>query len=117
MDYGKIVALDKPDRLKHLVGKDIISLRTEDNDKAAEEIRLRYQIEVRQDDSELKFEVAKGEKFLPALIKEFNTKILSLSLRHPSLDDVFLKLTGREIREEQVRNSLKSVNSHQRMRH
>jgi ABC-2 type transport system ATP-binding protein len=118
MDYGKIVALDKPERLKHLVGKDIISLKTEDNDQAVEEIRQRYQVEARLDDNELRFEVAKGEKFLPTLIKEFNTKILSLSLRHPSLDDVFLKLTGREMREEQASNSLKAVVSHhsQRMR-
>jgi ABC-2 type transport system ATP-binding protein len=109
MDHGKIVALDTPNRLKHIVGKDIISVGTDDNDKAAEEIRRRYQIEVRQDGNELVFEVAKGENFLPDFIREFGSRVLSIGLRHPSLDDVFLKLTGREIREEGISDVFKAM--------
>jgi len=109
MDYGKIVALDTPKRLKRIVGKDIISVGTDDNDKVGEEIRRRYQIEVRQDNNELVFEVAKGEKFLPDFIKEFGSRVLSIGLRHPSLDDVFLKLTGHEIREEGVSDVFKAM--------
>jgi len=119
MDYGKIVALDTPERLKAVVSKDIISVTTDDNGRAAEEIKQRYQIEVRNDDNTLTFEVAKGEKFLPDFIKGLKTKILSVSLRHPSLDDVFLKLTGREIREEGTNGAFKAmVKQHgRRMRH
>ena len=109
IDYGKLVAIDTPEELKKLVGKDIISLKTDDNNRAAAEIRLRYQIETRHDSDGLTFEVASGEEFLPAFIKEFGTKILSVSLRHPSLDDVFLKLTGREIRQEEVSNAFKAM--------
>ena len=46
------------------------------------------------------FEVAKGEEFIPDFIRNFNVRILSVNLHRPTLDDVFLKLTGREIREE-----------------
>jgi len=109
MNHGKIVAMDTPERLKHIVGKDIISVKTDDDDRAAEEIRRRYQIEARRDNNELTFEVASGEAFLPTFIKEFGTKILSVSLRHPSLDDVFLKLTGREMREEEVSDVFKAM--------
>jgi ABC-2 type transport system ATP-binding protein len=109
IDYGKLVALDTPERLKKIVGRDIISLKTGDGDKATEEIRLRYQIEARRDGDELTFEVSRGEEFLPEFIKEFSTKILSVSLRRPSLDDVFLKLTGREIRQEEVRDVFKAM--------
>ena len=59
--------------------------------------------------NELTFEVDNGEQFLPTFIKEFGTKILSVSLRHPSLDDVFLKLTGHEIREGEVSNVFKAM--------
>lgn len=119
MDYGKIVALDTPKRLKRIVGKDIISVGTYDNDKVAEEIRQRYQIEVRQDNNELIFKIAKGEKFLPSFIKEFGSRVISIGLRHPSLDDAFLKLTGREIREEGVSDVFKAlIRQHgRRMRH
>ncbi len=109
IDHGKLVAMDTPEGLKKLVSEDIISVRTDNNDRAAEEIKSRYQIESRHDSDGLTFEVASGEEFLPAFIKEFSTKILSVSLRHPSLDDVFLKLTGREIRQEEVSNGFKAM--------
>jgi len=109
IDYGKLVAMDSPEKLKRIVSKDIISVKTDDSDKAAEEIRLRYQIEARRDGDELTFEVDGGEKFLPTFLKEFTTKILSVSLRKPSLDDVFLKLTGREIRQETVNDEFKAL--------
>ncbi len=109
IDYGKLVAIDTAEELKKLVGKDIISLKTDDNNRAAEEIQLRYRIEARYDSDGLTFEVASGEEFLPAFIKEFDTKILSVSLRRPSLDDVFLKLTGREIRQEEVSDTFKAM--------
>ena len=109
IDHGKLVAIDTPENLKTIVGKDIISVRTGDDDRAAGEIRLRYQIEARRDSNGLTFEVANGEEFLPNFIREFDIKILSVNLRRPSLDDVFLKLTGREIREGEVSNAFKAM--------
>jgi len=109
IDYGKIVALDTPERLKEIVGKDIISVRTGDDGRAAEEIRLRYQFEARRDSSGLTFEVTNGEEFIPSFVKEFGTTILSINLRRPTLDDVFLKLTGRELREEEVKDIFKAM--------
>jgi len=109
IDYGKLIAMDTPAKLRRMVGKDIVSLRTDDNDRAAEEIRRRYRIEARHDGDGLCFEVANGEEFLPVLLREFSTLIVSVSMRRPSLDDVFLKLTGREIREEGVSDTFKAM--------
>lgn len=119
IDYGKLVVIDTPEKLKKMVGKDIISVKTDDNDRAAEEIRLRYQIEARLDGNGLTFEITNGEEFLPAFIRGFGTKILSVNLRRPSLEDVFLKLTGRQMREEDVSDEFKAmVRQHGlRMRH
>ena len=109
IDYGKLIAMDTPAKLKRMVGKDIVSLKTDDNDKAAEEIRLRYQIEARHDGDGLCFEVTNGEEFLPVFLREFNIRIIGVSMRRPSLDDVFLKLTGHEIREEDVSDTFKAM--------
>jgi ABC-2 type transport system ATP-binding protein len=109
MDYGKIVAVDTPEELKKIVGKDIISVKTDDDDRAVEEVRLRYRIEARRDSNGLAFEVANGEEFLPTFIRGFGTKILSVSLRRPSLDDVFLKLTGREIRQDEISDVFRAM--------
>ena len=111
IDEGKIVALDTPKKLKKIVGQDIISVKTEDDAKAIEEIRQRYQIEARSDGGGLTFSVKNGEEFLPEFIKGLRTKILSVNLRRPSLDDVFLKLTGREIRDEESKD-YKSIAHH-----
>jgi len=109
IDHGKLVTIDTPEELKKIVGKDIISVKTDDNDKAAEELRLHYRIEARHDSNGLTFEVDGGEEFLPNFIRQLGTKILSVSLRRPTLDDVFLKLTGREIREEEASDEFKTM--------
>jgi ABC-2 type transport system ATP-binding protein len=109
IDYGKLVAIDTPAKLKRMVGKDIVSLKTDDNGKAAEEIKLRYKIEARHDGDGLCFEVVNGEEFLPIFLRKLNTRIIGVSMRRPSLDDVFLKLTGHEIREEDVSDTFKAM--------
>jgi ABC-2 type transport system ATP-binding protein len=104
IDHGKLVAMDTPSRLKHTVGNDIVSVKTGDNRKAAEEIKSRYGTDVRADGDNLNFTVENGEEFLPAFVRDSGLNITSISVRHPTLEDVFLKLTGREIREEEAGN-------------
>jgi len=102
IDYGRIVALDTPDGLKRMVGGDVVTLRTADDSKAAAFITRRFGVEVRRLDGQggIYFEISSGEEFIPRLIKEIPFPVHSISLRRPTLDDVFLKLTGRHIREE-----------------
>jgi ABC-2 type transport system ATP-binding protein len=109
MDYGKIIALDSPEKLKGMVGGDMISLSTVDNPKAQAELKERYQINATDDGEQIIFEIARGDRFIPTLIKELKTEILSVSLRRPTLDDVFLKLTGHRLRDEAVKNELKEM--------
>ncbi len=109
IDHGKLIVIDTPEKLKDAVGKDIIFVKTDDDEKAAEEISLRYRIQARHDSDGVTFEVESGEEFIPTFIKEFSTRIRSVSLRHPTLDDAFLKLTGREIRQEQVTDVFKAT--------
>ncbi len=109
IDRGKLIAMDTPERLKRMVARDIVSLKTADDDRAAEEIRLRYNIRARRDGGGLSFDIENGEEFLPVLLREFNIRILGVSMRRPSLDDVFLKLTGREMREEEVSDVFKEL--------
>jgi ABC-2 type transport system ATP-binding protein len=109
IDYGKLIALDSPRGLKGMVGGDMLSLGTVDNPKAQAELRERYQINAAQDGEQITFEITNGDRFIPTLVKELKTEILSVSLRRPTLDDVFLKLTGRRLRDEAVKNELKEM--------
>jgi ABC-2 type transport system ATP-binding protein len=99
IDQGKIVALDTPDALKRMVGVDIVTLRSEDDEGAAREIRERYGLEAQTDDGRIRLEVEAGAEFIPRLVRELGIAIKSVDLHRPTLDDVFLKLTGRAIRE------------------
>ncbi len=118
IDHGKLVAMDTPEKLKRMVAKDIITLKTDDNTAAAAAIAQRYNTEVRPDGDNLTFAVENGEEFLPVFLKETSIKISHISLRRPTLEDVFLKLTGREIRDEEVGNSIKEhLRQQGRMRH
>lgn len=109
LDHGKIIALDSPEGLTSMVGKDIISIGTANDEQAEAELRSRYHIEANYDGGQLTFEVPNGEEFLPAFIKEFGTPILNVGLRHPTLDDVFLKLTGHQLRDEVITNDIKQM--------
>jgi ABC-2 type transport system ATP-binding protein len=109
MDYGKLIALDSPKGLKGMVGGDMINLSTKDNQKAQAELERRYSIQARGDGEQLTFEIANGDRFIPTLIKELETEIISISLRRPTLDDVFLKLTGRGLRDEAVKSGFKEM--------
>ena len=102
IDQGKIVALDTPDALKRMVGVDILTLRTEDNEAAAREIGERYGLKPQRDDTHIHLEVEAGAEFIPRLVGELGIAIKSVDLHRPTLDDVFLKLTGRAIREEEA---------------
>ena len=99
IDQGKIVALDTPDALKRMVGVDIVTLKTEDDEQAAREIHERYGLEPKRDDTRIRLEVEAGAEFIPRLVTELGVAIKSVDLHRPTLDDAFLKLTGRAIRE------------------
>lgn len=104
IDQGKIIALDTPANLKKKVGGDIIQLKSQEKDKLKKEIKEKYKIKIKEIDGKLQIEVPDGESFLPKLFNDLSTKIDAIELRKPTLEDVFLKLTGRKIREEEATN-------------
>ncbi len=105
IDHGEIVAMDTPARLKAMVGEDIIILDTDNNELAAGIIEKQLHIPVKKGAEGLQFEVSEGARFIPGFMSSFTAadkhpQILSISLRRPTLDDVFLKITGRAIRQQ-----------------
>jgi len=116
IDHGEIIALDTPDSLKKTIGGDVIYLTTQNPKAAKEEIAHRYAVQVHEDPPKgLHFEMTHGAEFIPGFIREAGFKITSISVRRPTLEDVFLKLTGRKLREEQP-DSLNLMKSHARMK-
>lgn len=101
IDHGEIVALDTPEHLKSAVGGDLITISAVDGRASADELRQRYGIAPIVDDGKgtVSFRVPAGEAFLPEFVRGFGQRLEAISVRRPTLDDVFLHLTGREIRD------------------
>jgi ABC-2 type transport system ATP-binding protein len=99
IDHGEIVALDTPTGLKGAVGGDLVTITTADRQAAATELRGRYGLESSVADGTVSFQVPAGETFLPEFVRTFGQPMEAIGLRRPTLDDVFLHLTGHEIRD------------------
>jgi ABC-2 type transport system ATP-binding protein len=99
IDRGRIIACDTPSALKSSLKGDTIHLKTEDDDAAMLEINDRFGLKAVMTEAGLFIIVDNGERFIPRLFEQLKTGILSISLKRPSLEDVFLNLTGKEIRE------------------
>jgi ABC-2 type transport system ATP-binding protein len=118
MDHGKIIALDTPARLKEMVHGDIIHLVTADNQLAVQEIQKTFGITAQTENGGLSLEAERGDEFIPKLIHSLTVETLSVGLKKPTLNDVFLRLTGRTIRDEVLQNdreiTREFVRSHRR---
>ena len=99
IDHGEIVALDTPAGLKSAVGGDVVTITTGEREAAATELRSRYGVQPSLADGTVSFQVPAGEAFLPEFVRTFGQPMEAIGLRRPTLDDVFLHLTGREIRD------------------
>lgn len=104
IDCGKIVALDKPKVLKDKLKGDIVSLKVADPEKFLAILRRSSLVnEAKIVDDRLHLQVGNGGRALPKLIdiiKSRGGQVQEASLSRPTLEDVFIKYTGKAIREE-----------------
>jgi len=117
IDYGRTVALDTLEKLKDGIGGDVISVKTEDNEEAMRLLEGQYKLKPGIENGIISFTVPHGEEFLPKFVSGFPLRLLSIGLRRPTLEDVFLKLTGRNIREQEVDSMQKMKNMARMRRH
>jgi len=105
MDHGQIVALDSPEALKAQIGKDRVSIHTDDDDAAIAALRDRFGLDARVAEGAVTFGVPAGEEFVPRLFAELGIPIKAVSVSRPTLDDVFMSYTGTTIRDAEEDSS------------
>lgn len=109
IDRGKIVAIDNPDNLKNMVGGDVVSIEIEgDTKNYLEKLKeLKWIKSLMVQNGILRMTLEMGERKIPSLInlaEKSGVRVNSVNLRKPSLEDVFLFFTGREMRDEEGEN-------------
>jgi len=105
IDQGRIVAIDSPSALKASVGADTVTLSTADDDRAATEITERLHVDVERRHDHLVLHVPDGEEFIPKIFANVDIGVWSINVRRPSLDDVFIKYTGHDLRDADAGNT------------
>ena len=104
IDYGKIVAEGTPEELKRAVAGDVVTLTVGGEQQRAFDL-IKDQAFVREaklDHESMQLYVDRGEVAMPLilrLLEDANMQLLTVELHRPSLDDVFLRQTGRSLRE------------------
>lgn len=94
MHRGRLAALDTPAALRAAVGGDAITIRTEDPQSLAAEIRQRYNVEPMVVDGSVRLELPDGHQWIARLVEAFPQRIESITLGKPTLEDVFIHFTG-----------------------
>ncbi|MFH1054630.1 MAG: ATP-binding cassette domain-containing protein [Candidatus Altiarchaeota archaeon] len=98
IDHGKVAVLDSPKRLKRNLGGDIIKLKAKKlNVKALE--ALDYVADVKKFEGGYSLTVEDAGLHLQDVLAAAG-RVESVEVRSPNLDDVFMKYTGRAIRDE-----------------
>jgi ABC-2 type transport system ATP-binding protein len=109
IDYGQIKVVGEPNQLKNQIGGDIITLKftnqkNNNANQALTEIKKLPSIENIAPTQDSYNVIAKdGETTVPKIFEavgKAGATVESISLKRPSLDDVFMAYTGRELREE-----------------
>lgn len=97
LDLGKLVGLDTPEKLKMVIGGDVLTISTRDPQRLVEGVKKRFEISTELVNGAIHIERDRGHEFVPELIEAFPGEIDSVTVGKPTLEDVFLHLTGHRL--------------------
>jgi ABC-2 type transport system ATP-binding protein len=97
LDEGKLVAEGKPDELRASIGADVITIEASDAAALAEAVTKRFGQPASVSGGVVRFERQDGARFVPELVSAFGADVKSVKVGRPTLEDVFIKLTGRHL--------------------
>jgi len=94
LDQGRLVALGTPDQLRAEVGGDVISIASRQPAELSARIRERFGVEATVLDGTVRIEREQGHELIPRLAEAFPGEIDAVTIRKPTLEDVFIRRTG-----------------------
>src|SRR5437588_9281678 len=102
IDHGKLITVDTPDHLKQTFGGTILELETSQPFESVEQIKeLPGVKEVQQEGRRLKIRTAGVDHIVPQIVNivSQDAELRDLAVREPTLDEIFLQLTGTALRD------------------
>lgn len=102
LDRGKLLAVDTPTALRETIGGDVLTVATNDPAGLAARMTERFEATVEVIDGAVRMERERGHQFVTELIEAFPGEIDSVTVGKPTLDDVFIHMTGRRLEHERL---------------
>lgn len=102
MREGKLLAHDTPRALKAMIGTEMVVIQPAEPEAMAERLRREMGLAVRLHGDELRLEETENGDGLPLLeriLERYRPEILSISIKQPGLEDVFVHVTGKAVPE------------------
>jgi ABC-2 type transport system ATP-binding protein len=96
MHKGELAALDTPAALQAAVGGDAITIRTKDPVALATAIDEKFHVHALVLDGSVRLEQSNGHQWIARLVEAFPDRIDSITLGKPTLEDVFIHITGHQ---------------------
>jgi ABC-2 type transport system ATP-binding protein len=97
LDRGRLVAIDTPVALTAAVGGDVVVVQPIDAVALQAKVRERFGVEGTRIDGTLRLEHARGHELVRDLVDAFPEDVQSITFGKPTLEDVFVRLTGRRL--------------------
>jgi len=98
LDDGKLIAHEKPDKLKKMVGRSVLVMESDHADDLVKSLRKFYGEAVSQVNGSVRIEKENSEDLIGPIMRDHGNIIQSITVKKPSLEDAFIHLTGHEFR-------------------
>jgi ABC-2 type transport system ATP-binding protein len=100
LQNGRLLACDTPAALKERIGGDVITVTSKTPERVRDALRDRLGVEAEIVDGVVRLERPRGHEFVPQLIEAAPGMVDSVSVGKPTLQDVFIQLTGQRFTTE-----------------
>ncbi len=95
LDRGRLVAQGAPDELKRSMNKDVLVIEAEQTEVLRAEIEAQVSVTTTLVDGTVRIECDDGQAMMASLYAGFRERISAIRLGRPTLEDVFIRETGR----------------------
>ena len=110
MRQGKLLAYDSPTALKAMIGTEMVVIHAKDTEGLASRLRAEMGLAVRCIGDEVRLEETENGESLPLLekiLERYRPDVLTISIKQPGLDDVFVHVTSKAVPDHALALDLK----------
>lgn len=102
LHHGRLIACDTPDALRATVGMDVLKLAVRDPEGMAGRLQERFGWAGAVRDGMVRVELPRAHEQVARIVEAFPGEILSVTAGRPTLEDVFVRMTGARLGGEEA---------------